>query len=352
MLRRGDTGAAVAEVRARLAHLGLCHDADASSSSDDMFDDALDRAVRAFQQERGITVDGIVGPTTFRRLEEARWQLGDRVLSYVPGHLMAGDDVTELQRRLNQLGFDSGRADGLFGPQTDAALREFQKGVGVTADGTCGPDTFRAFDRLVRTISGGSAATLRDTATLLDLQTGVADKVVVVDPGTTVDADLCHAIAVRVEGRLAALGTQVLISRPAEADEGRDFPDDSERAGFANRVGADIVVSLHVDKVSSPLPNGLVTFFYGDARGGQHSASGRVLAQRVQEELAARTDLLDCGTHPRTWDLLRLTRMPAVRVELGYLSHAGDARRLASPDFHEAVAEGLAAALTRFCSPR
>ena len=133
-LRRGDHGPAVAEIRSRLAYLALCGDVAAGDPFD--FDDELDRAVRSFQQERGITVDGIVGPHTFRRLEEARWQLGDRVLSYVPGHLMAGDDVTELQRRLNTLGFAAGRTDGLFGVQTDAALREFQKGVGVTADGT------------------------------------------------------------------------------------------------------------------------------------------------------------------------------------------------------------------------
>ena len=350
MLRRGDTGAAVAEVRARLAHLGLCDDL--ASGDPDLFDDELDHAVRAFQQERGITVDGIVGPHTFRRLEEARWQLGDRVLSYIPGHLMAGDDVTELQRRLNQLGFAAGREDGVFGVQTDAALREFQRGVGVTADGTCGPDTFRAFDRLVRTISGGSAATLREHVTLAELQTGVADKVVVIDPGNTIDADLCYAIAVRVEGRLAALGTQVLLTRPAQSEAEGGFPDDPARAQFANEVGADLVVSLHVDRAASPAPNGLVTFYFGDPRGGQHSPSGRVLAQRVQEELSARTDLLDCRTHPRTWDLLRLTRMPAVRVELGYLSHEADARRLASPAFQDAVAEGITAALTRFCAPR
>ncbi len=347
MLRRGDTGAAVAEVRARLAHLGLC---DTNAPDPDAFDDELDRAVRAFQQERGITVDGVVGPHTFRRLEEARWQLGDRVLSYIPGHLMAGDDVTELQRRLNQLGFASGRPDGLFGAQTDAALREFQKGVGVTSDGTCGPDTFRAFDRLVRTISGGNAALLREQVTMSELQSGVADKVVVIDPGDAVDADLCHAIAVRVEGRLAALGTQVLLTRPARIDGGA-FPDDPARAQFANDVGADLVLSLHVDRASSPEPNGLVTYYFGDPRGGVHSPSGRLLAERVQEELVSRTDLLDCHTHPRTWDLLRLTRMPAVRVELGYLSNPADARRLTSTSFQHTVADGLAEALTRFCAP-
>ena len=83
MLRLGSSGAAVAEVRARLAHLGLCDDiAPGSDLTDTPFDEALDRAVRTFQQERGITVDGIVGPNTFRRLDEARWQLGDRAVSY------------------------------------------------------------------------------------------------------------------------------------------------------------------------------------------------------------------------------------------------------------------------------
>ena len=350
MTRRGDTGAAVAEARARLAHLGLC--SDLTPGDPGVFDDEIDRAVRAFQQERGITVDGIVGPQTFRRLEEARWQLGDRVLSYIAGHLMAGDDVTELQRRLNQLGFASGRPDGLFGPQTDGALREFQKGVGVIADGTCGPDTFRAFERLVRTVSGGNATHLREHVTLTELQTGVADKVVVIDPGDVVESDLCHALAVRVEGRLAALGTQVLLTRPAQSEPGAPFPDAPARAEFANDVGADLVLSLHVGSVSSPLPNGIVTFYFGDPRGGAHSTGGRILAELVQEEVHQRTDLLDCRTHPRSWDLLRLTRMPAVRVEVGYLSNEADARRLLSPAFQDVVAEGLAAAVTRFCAPR
>ncbi len=104
MHRRGDTGAAVAEVRARLAHLGYIDE-----SPSDVFDDELDHAVRTFQQERGLTVDGIVGPDTFRRLDEARWKLGDRVLRFVPGHLVRGDDVADLQRRLNTMGFNSDR---------------------------------------------------------------------------------------------------------------------------------------------------------------------------------------------------------------------------------------------------
>ena len=353
MLRLGSSGAPVAEVRARLAHLGLCSDPPAGVDLDSIvFDDELDRAVRTFQQERGITVDGIVGPDTFRRLDEARWQLGDRVLSYIPGHMMVGDDVTQLQRRLIELGFNPGRPDGIFGPDTDTALREFQSGVGVNADGTCGPETFRAFDRLTRTVSGGDAAELREHLHLTHLQTGVADKVIVIDAGSNVDALICHAIAARVEGRLAALGTQVLLTRPAHAPtETAPHPSDAQRAEFANTVGADLTLSIHVDRSESQLPNGIATFYYGHARGGVHSHAGKVLAEHVQHELTSRTDRLDCGIHPRTWDLLRLTRMPAVRVEVGYISNPGDARRLTNTAFHDAIAEGIAAAVTAVCAP-
>ena len=51
----------------------------------------------------------------------------------------------------------------------------------------------------------------------------------------------------------------------------------------------------------------------------------------MQREVVARTDLLDCRTHGKTWDLLRRTRMPAVRLELGYLSHPGDAAGSPTP---------------------
>jgi N-acetylmuramoyl-L-alanine amidase len=344
MIRLGSTGAAVAEVRARLAYLGLC-DVDTG----DEFDVDLDRAVRTFQQERGITVDGIVGPVTFRNLEEARWKLGDRVLAFSPGHLVTGDDVKELQRRLSQLGFNCGRIDGIFGPDTDRALRDFQLGVGVPSDGTCGPDTYRAFERLVRTVSGGDSSLLREQLGLGSLQTGIADKVVLLDPGSDVEPDLCFAIVSRTEGRLAALGTQVLISRPAHIDNAT--PTETERADFANRLSADLVLSIHISTSLNPLVNGVSSFYFGDPLGGAHSLAGKALATLTQEELVSRTDLLDCRTHARSWDLLRSTRMPAVRIELGYISNPADAKRLGSANFHDAVAEGLAAALTQICAP-
>jgi N-acetylmuramoyl-L-alanine amidase len=68
-------------------------------------------------------------------------------------------------------------------------------------------------------------------------------------------------------------------------------------------------------------------------------------------EVASRTDLVDCRAHPKSWELLRLTRMPAVRLEAGYLSSPSDAARLASGEFRDALAEAVVAALQRLYLP-
>lgn len=367
-LRKGTGGPAVAEVRDRLRRLGWIPLRDQAepggpvtnaTDRDDEFDDEVDKAVRAFQQERGITVDGVVGPITFRRLEEARWWLGDRVLSYSPGRLTAGDDVAALQRRLSELGFDCGRVDGIFGPDTDRALREFQRNVGVDPDGTCGPAVFRALDRLKRSVTGGALAALRSETDKHAVSTGVAGKVVVLDPGhggsdyghvghRLAESIIADDLAMRVEGRLAAIGTQVLISRPRTHDS-EDVIDEAQRAQFANDTGADLVISLHTDADDTGLGQGVATFYWG--HDSVYSPLGQHLAELVQTEIVRRTDLRDCHTHPKTWDLLRLTRMPAVRVECGYVSHGPDAQRLADSAFRDTIAEGVAAAVQRFFSP-
>ena len=55
----------------------------------------------------------------------------------------------------------------------------------------------------------------------------------------------------------------------------------------------------------------------------------------------------DCRVQARSWELLRLTRMPAVRVEVGYLTHIGDRRKLLDPVFRDIVAEGILVAVKR-----
>src|SRR5215213_411571 len=94
LLRVGSTGPAVVAVRERLIATG---DLPFGSGAPDTFDEQVERAVRSFQQRRGLLVDGIVGPQTYRMLDGAPSLLRDRILMHTPGPLTMGHDVAATQ---------------------------------------------------------------------------------------------------------------------------------------------------------------------------------------------------------------------------------------------------------------
>jgi N-acetylmuramoyl-L-alanine amidase len=312
--------------------------------------------VRAFQQRRGLTVDGVVGIETWQGLLAARWRLGDRVLAHNAGRELAGDDVTELQRQLLEIGYNAGRADGQFGRATAAALRSFQAEIGLVPDGICGPKTLRALRQLeARRVRGGAPQMLRDLMAVADAGPHLLGKRIVIDPGhggddrgvtegSITEADLVFDLATRLEGRLTALGVTAWLTRGPSVG-----PDDASRAAFANAQGADLVLSLHVDGSPNHAANGVATYYYG--AGDVASSIGERFAGLVQRETVVRTGMLDCRTHAKSWTLLLRTAMPTVRLELGYLSSQADRERLVDPAFRDGVAEGLLAAIQRLYLP-
>ncbi len=95
-------------------------------------------AVRAFQQQKGIRVDGIAGPTT----RKALGPLGSPLLGRRALH--RGDfgwDVSVLQFELTHAGLYRWPIDGYFGPETARALRAYQRGHGLVPDGVAGART-------------------------------------------------------------------------------------------------------------------------------------------------------------------------------------------------------------------
>jgi len=353
-LRRGHHGPRVQQLRELLrGFVGSRSPGIGAWEETDAFDERLEVAVRAFQQQRGLLADGVVGPQTARVLDSARWTLGDRILLFTPGHLMRGDDIAALQERLVTLGMLAGPVDGVFGVRTDAALRELQRGLGLEPDGLCGPATLRALGALSRAVGGGDPWALREQAEVAGAGPRLAGKIVVLDPahggpdrGVTAhglaEADLVLDVARRVEGRLAATGVDAVLTRGAS-----DSPPDADRVALATRMGADLVITLHCDAQDNPAASGVATFFWGDDRVGARSATGAQLAGLIQREVVARTGLANLQTHARTYELLRLTRMPAVRVELGYLTNPGDAWHLGQADVRDAIAEALVVAVQR-----
>ncbi len=358
----GDHGPAVGEVRAALRRLGLLRDGPAGSTANGNaeeaagYDPATELAVRHFQQVRGLSVDGRVGEETYRALTEARWSLGDRLLRYDPERPVRGDDVTNLQERLLELGYDAGRADGILGAETEAGLRAFQRDYGLAADGTCGPGTLRALKQLGRRVTGGRPQLLRQSANLVESGPHLIGRVIVIDPGhggedtgytagETTESDLVFDLASRIEGRLAAAGAKVYLTRGRTGG-----PTLQERTAFANDENADLFVSLHMEAHGSPHARGVASYYYGNGS-GVSSTVGEQFANLLRREVIARTGMLDCGSHAKTWDLLRLTRMPAVRVDCGYLSHPVDRLLLLDARLRSTIAQAAVAAVQRLFLP-
>ncbi len=284
ILRRGATGPAVFALRDHLRLLGH------RFGSERDFGERTEDAVREFQISRGLRPDGICGPQTWSALQAAGWGLGTRIIALRHPNLR-GDDVGALQHRLSALGFDPGRPDGIFGPDSETALREFQRSAGIASDGVCGPATIAALDRL-DALAGGSVVEVRERELLADAPRTVAQRRVAI-----ATAPGFRDLGTSIGQRLVELGIEVLLLL------GED-PNQAGRA--ANEFEADLLIAL-VD----PDPGVRVAYFATDrfkSVGGLHHA----------EHLAEALDRLSQSNPPvgRTYEILRATRMHAVAVHV------------------------------------
>ncbi|MFZ2510162.1 MAG: N-acetylmuramoyl-L-alanine amidase [Gordonia sp. (in: high G+C Gram-positive bacteria)] len=346
-LRRGDQGSGVAEVREILARLGLLNVAATPSGNGtgDFFDADCERAVLAFQQQRGLMVDGVVGNATYSALREASYFLGKRTLVYMLSAPMRGDDVASLQGRLQSLGFYHGLVDGVFGPGTHESVIKYQSESDLTPDGICGLATLKALDRLGLRIKGGSSHAIREEEYVRQSGPQLTGKRILIDAfsdqNTEEEKALLWDIASRLEGRMLAAGMITSLSHDRTAS-----PTDNEKARVANMIDADLMIALRLGNYPNPQANGVATFFFGTHH-GSYSTIGRNLASYIQREVTARTSLLDCRIHERTWNLLRLTRMPTVVLEVGYVTNPHDLRVLSSASDRDIIADAVLVAVKR-----
>ena len=349
-IKRGDRGERARDLQSRLVALGFHVEAAELEAHD--FGAATEAAVRSFQQERGLLVDGVVGLQTWEELVEASYSLGDRVL-YLRQPFFRGDDVRALQRRLNLLGFDPGREDGILGEQTGRAIRDFQRNVGLREDGIAGATTLQALDRLIRAPGKGPGRTaVRETETLrsggplhgrrigIDPGHGPEDPGVT-GPGALAEDPVTFDLAERLAEELRGRGAEPLLLRRRD-----ETPTPSDRADRANAAGAEVLVSIHLNGHEDPAAEGASAYYFG--RLGSHSVAGQALADLIQDEVTAATGLRDGRTHPKAFTTLRETTMPAVHVEPCFLTNPKEAQLLQEEPFRREVAAAIARALDRF----
>jgi len=229
---------------------------------------------------------------------------------------------------------------------------------------------------LVRAAGGAPASR---TLVVVDAGHGGFDHGAVGLTGTR-EADVALQIALRTaKGLEERLGIEVILTRDTDV-----FVPLRERAALANQADADLFLSIHANAAPGPTAWGVETYSLdtaSDAGAARVAARENALVReqdtprldtplmarlqtagtnRLSRELAGEVQtrviqtlraaygddqIRDLGTKTALFYVLVSTRMPAILFEASFVSNSEDERRLRTPQFQQATADGLVAAV-------
>ncbi|MGF1479759.1 MAG: N-acetylmuramoyl-L-alanine amidase [Cyanophyceae cyanobacterium] len=143
-------------------------------------------------------------------------------------------------------------------------------------------------------------------------------------------------IALEVAKILKQQGMQVELTRTGDHDVSL-----SSRVAQAERANAALFVSIHANAISLSRPevNGLETYYY---------RSGVRLAQSIHNSILRRLDVRDRGVKQARFYVLRETSMPAVLVEVGFVTGSEDSRNLVNAAYRQRMAEAITAGIVQY----
>ena len=217
-------------------------------------------------------------------------------------------------------------------------------------------------------------------------QFGLKVKTIILDPGhggkdqgargshQLLEKDLVLDVARRTKKLLETNGKfHVLLTR----EQDHYLPLES-RTAFANQQSADLFISIHANAHRSKSKHGVETFYLSPAKTSEDAAlaalenamseqtvsklgpliermlktmkktESRNLAQSIQNSLAKNTGLKDRGVKTAPFVVLIGTNMPSALVEIGFISHAEENKKLRSESFREKIARALCDAIVNY----
>jgi N-acetylmuramoyl-L-alanine amidase len=311
---------------------------------DGVFRERTETAVKDFQRSLGLLADGLVGPITWREVVEAGYRPGGRLL-YLRQPPFRGTDVSELQRMLNDLGFDPGSVNGLFDARAARAVRDFQKNAGLQDDGVVDAAVFKTLNtyaaqtlgthQLPDKSGGYFPEDLFSGTIVVDAAHGGRDRGHVTKEGLS-EADVNLAVAHELAQILPA--KEILLTRSEDEEVSA-----ADRAFLANSSGAKMIVSIHHAAHHTPSACGTASFYF--ERLGYRSHRGQMAATYVQRGVSRTLETCDIGEFGRSYEILRETNIPAVVLEPLHLTNSKELDLATDPYYPAAVAEAIASSL-------
>jgi len=252
-------------------------------------------------------------------------------------------------RRVEIVPLDGGLSLAIDGsPAADAA----RVGAGAIGTPSLAPASGFGTPYPGETLAPGASAYPTPYATTTPWKYGTppnGSKLIVIDPGHggsdsgalgngLVEKTLTLDIAQRLKTLLVAQGWTVRMTRERDVDVARANAADAEelqaRVDVANLQNARLFISVHINSFPTQQLNGTMTFYT--------KGIDKPLADAVQRDLIPLLGTKDDGVRAGRLYVTRRTTMPAILVETGFISNAGDAALMRSSEFLQNVAQGIA----------
>lgn len=179
----------------------------------------------------------------------------------------------------------------------------------------------------------------------LDSRYPLKNRIIVVDAGhgahdpgtaykTTYEKDIVLKVAKKVANKLEAAGAKVVMTRQTD-----NFLSLQERVDYTRSVYGEIFVSIHVNSASSTSAKGSETYY--NTSKNVNSAESKLLAYEIQRQLVSQANMYDRKIKDADFYVIKYNQVPAVLVELGFLSNSDDRSKLTSDTYLEKYAEAI-----------
>jgi N-acetylmuramoyl-L-alanine amidase len=147
-------------------------------------------------------------------------------------------------------------------------------------------------------------------------------------------------IGQKLAERLRRQGIDVVMTRDSDIEL-----DLAPRVAIAERAKADFFVSIHANSINMSRPDvsGLETYY--------HHKNSALLADKIHGEVLQTTGIVDRRVRTARFYVIRNTSMPAVLLEVGFVTGAEDASRLADPAYRSRTADAIAAGILQTAGP-
>ena len=219
-------------------------------------------------------------------------------------------------------------------------LKDRLKDIELTDSENNGKETDKPFTELDKDLR--NVTTLSGKKIVIDPGHGGNDSGAI-GPTGVMEKNVTLRVALELQRLLEAEGAQVIMTRDTDrtvSPKGAAASDIEElgaRCEIANRIGADIFISIHADSFTRPEARGTTGYYYSKSTSGK----GQKLADCIRRNLIEQLGTPSRGTQPCNFYVVKHTDMPATLIELGFISNKDEEKLLNSEEGVRKAAQGI-----------